>query len=374
MVSISVLEQHPGTMMSTKNFNNNYGYLNKKDLMMYQVFFVNNLFFDKIVIFNDKLAFFQHENLLFNNVELKLNYPTIFYFIFSITFAAQTFKIKIIMRNVKNVILVSFVLFATFLSSCDKEVDSTALTIDQTQKGTIKGYVYANTDLSTYGTENAPAGTVVNITLDYSEIEGLESTDGVLSDTAIVGSDGTFTYEVPTDANGVNVYVSISFSYDQVQSDVIDKITVKKSFSTNAMFSNVLPNQTQSRSIFVSEGDQLTDAYGTVTISGTIAANYDLTASDETVPSGTIITFHTDNTGGFSSWSNKVTVGTNGAYSVTVPLFESIYIDYDFTVLTGKNGSGITTAYRFQVTNNSIGSFSIDNTIQDIDLGDGDAQ
>jgi hypothetical protein len=312
---------------------------------------------------------------IFNNMELKINYLTKFFFIFSITFAPQTFKIKIIMKKVSNVILVSLVLLATFLYSCDKEIETSPLTVDQTQKATIKGYVYANTDLTKFGDELAPAGTKVIITMAYNQIKGLDYSSAILSDTATVGSDGAFEYTVPTDADGVNVSVNVNFAADQAQSDVYNNITIKKTFIGSTTFYTVLPSQTQNQRIIAYENSQLTDQFGTVTISGTIYADYDLyTVGNEKIPAGTTsINFHTSNLDGFPSWSTDVTVSANGTFSVTVPVNETIYMNYD-CIIAGHDASNNSANYKFYGTNSSVGSFTTNTVNKNLTFGTGIAQ
>jgi hypothetical protein len=75
------------------------------------------------------------------------------------------------MKKLSNVILISIVLVAAFLTSCDKEIETSPVTFDKSQKGTVTGYVFANTDNSLPGYEKVAEGTKVVITMNYNELQ-----------------------------------------------------------------------------------------------------------------------------------------------------------------------------------------------------------
>jgi hypothetical protein len=261
------------------------------------------------------------------------------------------------MKNISKAILAGFVLSAAFLVSCDKEISTSPLTLDKS-KATIKGYVYANTDLTKLGYETAPAGTKVVITMDYDQISGLGSSNGTLIDTVKLAADGTFQYQVPSDANGVTVYVNIKFVYAQVQPLGEQNATRLKTFSGSTSYF-VKTGETLAQRIDLDEDNTLDEVYDWVTISGTVYCDYDLSVGGyEKLPSGTKLIFRTDYTNS-NGWSQEVTVSTDGKFTVKVPSNISIYIDYNFT-LPGKLSGGGNVTYRFQDSNQYVDNTSVD--------------
>jgi len=264
------------------------------------------------------------------------------------------------MKNVSRILLASFALLATFFYGCDKEITTSPVTLDNTQKGTIKGYVYANTDLTQMGLEIAPAGTKVIITMSYGQIDGLSYSNGTLNDTVALESDGTFQYKVPADADGVDVNVSISFVYNQIQPLGSQNSTLLKTFTGGTTFYSVKANETQVQRIDLDEDQTLSELYTWVTVSGTFYCDYDKSvAGNEKLPAGTQIIFRTSSMDSYNSWSKTVTVGTDGKYSVSVPANYGIYMDYNFT-LAGKLADGTAVTYRFQTTGQYNGNYSVD--------------
>ena len=261
------------------------------------------------------------------------------------------------MKNISKAILAGFVLSAAFLVSCDKEISTSPLTLDKS-KATIKGYVYANTDLTKLGYETAPAGTKVVITMDYDQISGLGSSNGTLIDTVKLAADGTFQYQVPSDANGVTVYVNIKFVYAQVQPLGEQNATRLKTFSGSTSYF-VKTGETLAQRIDLDEDNTLDEVYDWVTLSGTVYCDYDLSVGGyEKLPSGTKLIFRTDYTNS-NGWSEEVTVSTDGKFTVKVPSNISIYIDYNFT-LPGKLSGGGNVTYRFQDSNQYVDNTSVD--------------
>ena len=261
------------------------------------------------------------------------------------------------MKNVSKAILACLVLFATFMTSCDKEITTSPVTLDNSQKATIKGYVYANTDLTKLGYETAPAGTKVIITMAYNQITGISSTAGSLNDTVQLAADGSFEYKVPADADGVDVDVAIKFVFNQIQPLGSQNATRIKTFTGSTTYS-VKANETQDQKITLDEDQTLDEVYDWVTISGVIYCNYDLSvAGNEKLPANTQIIFRT-NWFDQDGWSKTVTVGTDGKYSVSVPSGYAIYMQYNFT-LSGKYNDGTAVTYRFENASQSIGSYTI---------------
>jgi hypothetical protein len=273
------------------------------------------------------------------------------------------------MKNVSKLFYAFVILLATVLTSCDKEIESSSLTIDKTKTGTIKGLVFADLDMTTYGYENvstAATGAKVIVTMNYSEL-GL-STGGSLIDTIDIASDGSFEYEVPADANGVTVTAKIiDFVYDQKQEYGEQHATKKTVFQSTSVDFFVKANDVNIQEVYVEDYYTLGEIYDWYTVSGTIYANYDLQAAgNEKLPAGTVVTFYCN------GWSKSYTVLSDGKYSISVPAYESVYIGYNFT-LPGKLGDGTSVTYRYKGTEYD-GYYSADTKGEDMNLGNGVAE
>jgi hypothetical protein len=270
------------------------------------------------------------------------------------------------MKNVSKLFFAFVILCAAVLTSCDKEVESTSVSKESLPKATIKGIVYANTDLTKYGYEFAPAGTQAIVTMSYSQIAGLNS-NGKLNDTVLIKGDGSFEYQVPSDADGVDVEVSIKFVFNQEQQSEVDGDSKRlKTFTGSASYSDIKANETQVKRIDMTEDETLDNEYKFVTISGTVFGNYDLFVSGDEKISSQVIIFHTGSTS-TDSWSKTITTGSDGKYTVDVPYDKSIYIDYGFSI-QGKNGSNETVTYKFNDLDDYIGAYSVDTENEDLTI------
>ena len=120
------------------------------------------------------------------------------------------------------ILLISIVFY-----SCDKEVQTSPLTIDMASKGTIKGYVFADLDLTKTGLEPAPAGTKVLLSVSYNEY--WYNSMGSYQDSAKLDNNGQFTVKIPANAEGITVNVTpVDFLYDQKQLNNPTNPTLKR--------------------------------------------------------------------------------------------------------------------------------------------------
>jgi hypothetical protein len=183
--------------------------------------------------------------------------------------------------------------------------------------------------------------------MNYNEINGLSSSSGILIDSTTVGSDGSFTYKVPSDADGVEVTAHIYFVQNQTQTSTPVTSVQKKAFYADYVFSSVIAGQTVVERIDLSESSQLDESTKSVTISGAITCNYNYyTSEKDKLPAGTQLTFRSSSTSGSGAWSKTVTVTTDGKYTVDVPKGSSVVVDYNFT-LAGKLANNTSVTYRF---------------------------
>ncbi len=103
-------------------------------------------------------------------------------------------------------------------SSCVKYEQSTPFTISDSLTATVTGYAYAQLDLSDGDAETAPSGTKIYIQIDNDEY--IDNTEGSKIYTTTVGSDGKYTFTIPTTSEGVMFKIfADDFEYDQIQFD-----------------------------------------------------------------------------------------------------------------------------------------------------------
>lgn len=272
------------------------------------------------------------------------------------------------MKTIKSVLAALIVFAALFMVSCDKEETATSFNIDKAKKGTIKGYLWAELDLTSAGFEPAPEGTKVIITVPNDDINPYAS--GTYVDTVEVDENGVFEVQVPV-GNG-NAYVSVypqPFEAIQVQPFGSAEAEVMKIFTYDYLTKAgsydswyISANQT----VIAQFEYTAFDYAGYVPmaqVSGTIYAqlNYDV-AGLETLPAGIQITFHGE------GWSETVTTGTDGTYSLEVP--QGLAIQYSYSFVTNVVNAG-TDSYLFESNNVDLGTFSGVNTDEDITLNDG---
>lgn len=116
------------------------------------------------------------------------------------------------MKKTTTILSALFGMIALF-SSCEKEITTTALTIDETQTAQMKLYVKA--DLSTLvGLENAPDGTILNISIDNDDLNSNFSGAGKWT-TSVTVNGGVVDFTVPANLDGVTVYIdAVAFERD----------------------------------------------------------------------------------------------------------------------------------------------------------------
>jgi hypothetical protein len=240
------------------------------------------------------------------------------------------------------------------LSSCDKDVDTSALSVDVTsQSATIKGYVYADMDLNVINgiTDSIPSGTYILVTVPYNQFSS-GSGSGEWKDTAWVGKDGKFTISVPTDDNGVTVTLKpIDFVGNQKQLVTSSLKSKSLKFSADAVTVDVKPNDYKVQIINYVEASSNIVNQKNWTISGVVVAENDTTDyvngvlmpvggtavnARDYVKSSVVITFYAED----GSWSSNVTTTTAKGnnikgdsrdyteFSVSVPDGKKIYIKY----------------------------------------------
>ncbi|MDR1372247.1 MAG: hypothetical protein LBJ17_03855 [Dysgonamonadaceae bacterium] len=96
-------------------------------------------------------------------------------------------------------------------NGCMGEDPATGISVEETftQKATVEGYVYLNTNKSsTEAVKFAPAGTLLSFTIAYQDL-GVWESDGKYVKTASVDANGHYSVELPTRADGASVTTTI---------------------------------------------------------------------------------------------------------------------------------------------------------------------
>lgn len=258
------------------------------------------------------------------------------------------------------------VLAAFSFTSCDKDVETSPVQVDLSQKGKVEGYVYADLNLTTAGKEAVPAGTKVIVSVANNQLLSGASSNWI--DTVFTDANGKFEASVPTKASGVTVTVAATdFVADQVQPLISHYAgtPIKKLFTAPASTSvSVLPGESKIRIIEYTKIDNFTNFVEFVTVKGKAYAELDNNYGNgsENAPAVDVI-FSTS-----SGWSKKITLtknSTNTTFTLDVPNDASVYYSYDFTYDIGGK------TYRFKGTEEYFGSYSNDDDATSINLGNG---
>ena len=130
-----------------------------------------------------------------------------------------------------------------FTVSCDKDVETSNLTLDNSQKANIVVHIYAELDKSKLGYEEAPDGTKVFILIENSEFNS--TADGIWMDTVRV-KNGKIEVQVPTNSDGVDVEVRVAnFIAQQKQGYGSSTSTLASAYSGDVTLSDILPGETR---------------------------------------------------------------------------------------------------------------------------------
>lgn len=128
------------------------------------------------------------------------------------------------------------------LSSCDKDIESSSLTLDTFNKAKVTVYVYADLDLSAVGLEKAPIGTKVIFSTPYSSFNSGAS--GEWSDTISVDSNGMIEANLPVASNGVTYTITpVDFEASQTQVETDNAASINKYWTAGASSSTIKPGQ-----------------------------------------------------------------------------------------------------------------------------------
>lgn len=256
-------------------------------------------------------------------------------------------------------------------TSCEEMIVSSDQTIDLAPKATISGNVLAELNLQSSGKEAVPIGTQLLVEVSYSDLN--PASDGKWMDTIMVSTDGKYSVQVPTDANGVIVTISpFAFVSDQIQVFGSLEANVSKTYSVD---SPIIKTISSGHSVLLDiTYDKITAApsfFEKVKITGSFTANLDQQlGGNENVPDGTIIHFYNN------SWKDSAIV-INGKYSISVP--KGVALNLQSKFIYSKNVWNQTTStysnVNYEFIYNYVHTFnSMDEVVDIIAAGSGEGK
>lgn len=139
------------------------------------------------------------------------------------------------MKMTTKIAALLFVAVALF-SSCEEEITTSKLVIDESQTATMKLYVKADMN-NLIGLDNIPNNTVFNISVPLNELNGYFYGDGRWT-TSVQANNGIIEFDVPANADGVTVYVDmVGFESDYTDGGVV---TEKRFYEYNGVFYGII--------------------------------------------------------------------------------------------------------------------------------------
>ncbi|WP_157482471.1 hypothetical protein [Geofilum rubicundum] len=154
--------------------------------------------------------------------------------------------------NLMGVLLMAVAMFTV---SCDDAIETSGLTLDQTQEATITTYLYAELDKTSLGLELAPNGTKVFVSVENSAFNSKAS--GSWIDTVYV-QNGMIESVVPVTSEGVTVKITpADFIQTQVQAHHSTSETLSKIFKVpgGSTVGNVKPGENRVHEITYTDED-----------------------------------------------------------------------------------------------------------------------
>lgn len=220
---------------------------------------------------------------------------------------------------------VMIVALALIFTGCEKEIETSKLTLDLTKEATVRAYLYAELNNTTDGFELVPNGTKVILSIPNSSFNS--SATGNWIDTAIV-SNGFIEAKVPATNTGVTVtFIPAEFMYNQVQPAFSQTAQIQKIYTVTGAAKTLAVKTGEVRSIQIKyEGiESMTNFTEKVNIKFELKADIDDTNDPdyEYVPSATVVTFYN------ADWSATATVGEKGVVSIDAPKSKNINIRFE---------------------------------------------
>jgi len=211
------------------------------------------------------------------------------------------------------------------LTGCQKEIETSNLTLDLTKKATVTAYFYAETDNQTQGLEFAEPGTKVIVSIPNSEFNPAAS--GNWTDTATIAN-GKITVSVPATTKGVIVtFYPAEFTKEQTQVFGSNTIKISKIFKLTAgsALAGVKAGETRTHQATYSAGVSFDNFTEKVSMKIELKAIFKEGDASVVLPQNTVINMFTN------GWAATATVGEKGIINVNVPKGETIYFQFEAT-------------------------------------------
>ncbi len=215
---------------------------------------------------------------------------------------------KLMRSNLMGLLLMAVAMFSV---SCDDDIETSSLTLDQTQEATITAYLYAELDKTSQGLELAPNGTKVFVSVNNNEFN--DNATGSWIDTVYV-QNGKIESVVPVTSDGVTVKITpADFEYDQVQPFGSSNETLKTIFTIagGKNVANVKPGENSVHE-FTYDNEVKKDVDEYVSMRFRIKAITNVEDGIKDV-AGTDITFYN------GDWSQTVTSDNIGIVAINLP-------------------------------------------------------
>jgi hypothetical protein len=291
-------------------------------------------------------------------------------------------------------LFVPLALVAIMFASCEKYETSDELSLSTLPTVTLTGTVYADLDETVAGLEYAPEGTIVRVSVPYSDYNS-GSNGNWVSEPVKLGADGKFSVNVHVTSDSINATVS----FEDFEHAVVKLDNVGREYSELTYFkcsdkklsglgigeaNHIVDNIVYSGTVINSGKNDnfILKPTTEVTVSGKL--EYQSDSAYRSVPETTVMATITltDPTGKQYTTEKPVPVGYGGIYSLTVPMVingtatvklqgENFWTFTD--VFTNKRAiyrytlNASMTVYNFSPQTNKDHRFTKDAKVNDID-------
>lgn len=264
---------------------------------------------------------------------------------------------KLMRSNLMGLLLMAVAMFSV---SCDDDIETSSLTLDQTQEATITAYLYAELDKTSLGLELAPNGTKVFVSVNNSEFNA--NATGSWIDTVYV-QNGKIESVVPVTSNGVTVKITpADFIENQVQDYNATTTTLPKIYKVagGSSVASVKPGENRVHEINYS-AESFNNEVEYVAKRFTIWAITNVEDGQKEVP-GAQITFYN------GDWSQTVTSNSVGIVEISLPKGATTTAVFTFSKKWEADNNN-RKLYRYTT---SVSSFNVSSPVlADLSFGEG---
>ncbi|MGC8802782.1 MAG: hypothetical protein ACP5PS_03285 [Bacteroidales bacterium] len=265
----------------------------------------------------------------------------------------------------QKMLILPTLLLAALMTSCDKEVESSALVVNLSRTVTVKGYVYAELNNRSAGLEFAPAGTLIYCSVPYGDLNPAAGA-GKWTDTVRVDENGQFSIAVPVDDNGVTLTIEAeAFEYNQIQPFGANSNTIRKFYTAAPVVRNISTTQVPVIEVFYAATTPASYVEK-VKINVTVEAELNNSIAGNEPVAKQKITLHN------ADWAQEYTTDENGKFTAVVPANQNIFYTISFVYAkTVPDGGGYKEEnYKYEVKSGYAGNFATETDVL-LNLGGG---